>query len=493
MDKKTRRRILIIGGIFLFLAIFITYCIFSAKKRSENFQKEYEKFINSKQGALILEKCSGMINVVTTFGVEEYFQITPALSVCAKQKNIHGKILDILHSIRISQNNPREYDWAIECFDKLEYINLPYIFDIPKFKKLGQQYKVNIFTNIGLLFYRKNTLFSFFIEYIGNFNKKMINLETGFPMVEQTFDENCVDIEYYSLEYKDKYDFDCSIRYSRIPDRSKQNPLLGFLIFIMYKSHQNRLQEYFLKILDIVGVQLVTMLLTNFENFIKKAYESYEYLFYSIFLNKSSVISESDSILSKRINDIEEHKKVEDFLDFFNIIFETSIRVVFRSYLHIEKYEEEVAKEKLKNLATPIIEMMTNNSIKTRNDEKIGILKEKSVKSLANIFLNLKCWCKQVLEDQKKENKIFKKDAQNNIDGSKGVNEDIAAKLLKKKILENLPSLKEDLETISSYFFIRYKYRKNGVMTDENVMFAILDCLLRNAISSLDILLTVLQ
>ncbi|TBU20969.1 hypothetical protein CWI38_0004p0060 [Hamiltosporidium tvaerminnensis] len=241
----------------------------------------------------------------------------------------------------------------------------------------------------------------------------------------------------------------------RFQINQKKNPILALLIFIMYKTHRNKLQEYFSKALDTLGIQFLAIKLNNIANFVKITYDSANKLFHTFCKQKTNLGSNVDDILREKMNNIVKNKKIEDLLDFCKII-QTFIRISFEFYLQIDNFKQEDAKNSVEKLISTVIDGM-------------------------------------LLEHCKKENNFTQNHNKNDKFDPENINKDIALKFLKEKIIKNISPFKKDLINILKCFFMRFKFTTEEIFTDYNVIFAISDCLLRNAISSLEILQPIFQ
>ncbi|TBU06629.1 hypothetical protein CWI39_0452p0010 [Hamiltosporidium magnivora] len=297
-------------------------------------------------------------------------------------------------------------------------------------------------------------------------------MKLGFLLIDQHIEENQLKILNYSFTKISYYDFECYESCSKISDKSKKNPILALLIFIMYKTHRNKLQEYFSKALDTLGIQFLAIKLNNIANFVKITYDSANKLFHTFCKQKTNLGSNVDDILREKMNNIVKNKKIEDLLDFCKII-QTFIRISFEFYLQIDNFKQEDAKNSVEKLISTVIDGICND--------------------LTAVFSYLKYCCKEVLEHCKKENNFTQNHNKNDKFDPENINKDIALKLLKEKIIKNISPFKKDLINILKCFFMRFKFTAEEIFTDYNFIFAISDCLLRNAISSLEILQPIFQ
>ncbi|TBU07241.1 hypothetical protein CWI36_0303p0020 [Hamiltosporidium magnivora] len=163
----------------------------------------------------------------------------------------------------------------------------------------------------------------------------------------------------------------------RFQINQKKNPILALLIFIMYKTHRNKLQEYFSKALDTLGIQFLAIKLNNIANFVKITYDSANKLFHTFCKQKTNLGSNVDDILRDKMNNIVKNKKIEDLLDFCKII-QTFIRISFEFYLQIDNFKQEDAKNSVEKLISTVIDGMCNEYNKTSNQEEIEKIKTKA-------------------------------------------------------------------------------------------------------------------
>ncbi|TBU05342.1 hypothetical protein CWI37_0022p0010 [Hamiltosporidium tvaerminnensis] len=202
-------------------------------------------------------------------------------------------------------------------------------------------------------------------------------MKLGFLLIDQHIEENQLKILNYSFTKISYYDFECYESCSKISDKSKKNPILALLIFIMYKTHRNKLQEYFSKALDTLGIQFLAIKLNNIANFVKITYDSANKLFHTFCKQKTNLGSNVDDILREKMNNIVKNKKIEDLLDFCKII-QTFIRISFEFYLQIDNFKQEDAKNSVEKLISTVIDGMCNEYNKTSNQEEIEKIKTKA-------------------------------------------------------------------------------------------------------------------